>query len=160
MCTVWYTGTLCTGTQVHWRSLASLMKSWCGQCGQTPDTHCFFPLRCIELLAWDSAPEWCAGYLYQGVTVDAPCPPRQLLTEIHSGAHMSPQPASIGRDTDSNGSSELTSSPHPEYQSSLGTWERAVWKSTLHKHSFNVLKYLLSISYFSSRRERELPPRL
>ena len=123
------------GTQVHCALVQRytgavwhlcLMKSWCGQCGQTPDTHCFFPLRCIELLAWDSAPEWCAGYLYQGVTVDAPCPPRQLLTEIHSGAHMSPQPASIGRDTDSNGSSELTSSPHPEYQSSLGTWERAV----------------------------------
>ena len=28
-----------------WSSMVSLMKSWCGQCGQPPDTDSFFPLH-------------------------------------------------------------------------------------------------------------------
>ena len=95
----------------------------------TTFSHCT-AWQCLELC--QLSPEWGAGYLYQGVTVDAPCLPRQLLTGVPSGplfvhhcVHCTlcnacpPQLGSIGRDTDSNGG-ELTCLPHPEYQLSLG----------------------------------------
>ena len=77
------------------------MKSWGGQCGQPPDSHSFFPLDHKQY--WQaSSTSTCTKpvilivlvpsrtvrftlkcglcYLSQGVTVHAPCLPRQLLT--------------------------------------------------------------------------------
>ena len=41
-----------------WHGMVPLMKSWCGQCGQPPDTHNFFPLHCTMLRTlWSSRVE-------------------------------------------------------------------------------------------------------
>ena len=122
--------------------VGSLMKSWGGQCGQPADSHSFFPLDHKQ--CWQaSSNSTCTKlvilvvlvpsrttrftlkcglcYLSQGVTVHAPCLPRQLLTGVPKQIQLG---AFIGRDSDSNGT-QLTSSPHPEYLLSLPS-ERVV----------------------------------